>query len=79
MKYFFHNGIHSLDGETVSSIAIKQRIRKIVEHEDSQKPLSDSRIMTMLKEEGLILARRTITKYREELRISTSSQRKVLY
>ncbi len=79
MKYFFHSGIHSSYGETVSSVTIKQRIRKIIEQEDTRKPLSDSRIVRLLQEDGLVLARRTIAKYREELRIPTSSQRKVLY
>ena len=79
LKYFFHSGIHSSYGENVSSVTIKQRIRKIVDNEDSRKPLSDSRIVRLLQDEGLILARRTIAKYREELRIPTSSQRKVLY
>ena len=79
MKYFFHSGIHSSYGESVSSVAIKQRIRKIVDAENQRKPLSDSRIVNMLQEEGLVLARRTIAKYREELKIQTSSQRKVLY
>ena len=63
----------------MSSVTIKQRIRKIIENEDSTHPLSDSRIVVMLKVDGLNLARRTIAKYREELRIQTSSQRKVLY
>jgi RNA polymerase sigma-54 factor len=79
MKYFFHSGIHSAYGESVSSVTIKQRIKKIVDSEDSQKPLSDSRIVGILQTEGLVLARRTIAKYREELRIPTSSQRKMLY
>ena len=79
MKYFFHSGIHSSYGESVSSVTIKQRIKKIVDAEDSRKPLSDSRIANLLQDEGLILARRTIAKYREELKIPTSSQRKVLY
>ena len=79
MKYFFHSGIHSSYGESVSSVTIKQRIRKIIDAENQRKPLSDSRIVNMLQEEGLILARRTIAKYREELKIPTSSQRKVLY
>ena len=79
MKYFFHTGIHSVYGENVSSITIKQRIRNIIQKEDSRKPLSDSRIVRCLNEEGLVLARRTIAKYREELRIPTSSQRKVRY
>jgi RNA polymerase sigma-54 factor len=79
MKYFFHSGIHSSYGESVSSVTIKQRIRKIIDAEDARKPLSDSRIVAMLQDEGLILARRTIAKYREDLKIPTSSKRKVLY
>ena len=79
MKYFFHSGISSAYGESVSSVTIKQRIRKIVEEENPQKPLSDSRIVRLLQDEGLVLARRTIAKYREELKIPTSSQRKVLF
>ncbi len=79
MKYFFHSGISSSYGESVSSVTIKQRIRKIIEAEDPRKPLSDSKIVSMLHKEGLVLARRTIAKYREELKIPTSNQRKVLY
>ena len=79
MKYFFHSGINSSYGESVSSVTIKQRIRKIIEAEDQRRPFSDSKIMNILQKEGLVLARRTIAKYREELRIPTSNQRKVLY
>lgn len=79
MKYFFHSGISSSFGENVSSVTIKQRIKKIIEAEDARKPLSDSKIMNILQREGLGLARRTIAKYREELKIPTSNQRKVLY
>ena len=79
MKYFFHSGISSSYGESVSSVTIKQRIRKIIEAEDQRRPLSDSKIMSILTKEGLVLARRTIAKYREELKIPTSNQRKVLY
>jgi len=79
MKFFFHSGISSSYGESVSSVTIKQRIRKIIEAEDPRKPLSDSKIVNILQREGLMLARRTIAKYREELKIPTSNQRKVLY
>ena len=79
MKFFFHSGISSSFGEHVSSVTIKQRIKKIVEGEDQRRPLSDSKIMNILQKEGLALARRTIAKYREELKIPTSNQRKVLY
>src|SRR5918994_4309019 len=79
MKFFFHSGISSSYGDSVSSVTIKQRIRKIIENEDPRKPLSDSKIVSILQREGLVLARRTIAKYREELKIPTSNQRKVLY
>ncbi len=79
MKYFFHSGISSSFGESVSSVTIKQRIKKIIEAEDARKPLSDSKIVSILQKEGLMLARRTIAKYREELKIPTSNQRNVLY
>ena len=79
LKYFFHSGISSSYGENVSSVTIKQRIKKIIESEDAKKPLSDSKIVSILQREGLVLARRTIAKYREELKIPTSNQRKILY
>ena len=79
MKYFFHSGISSAYGETVSSVKVKERIRKIIAQEDARKPLSDSRIVRLLQDEGLVLARRTIAKYREELKIPTSSRRREHY
>ena len=79
MKYFFHSGISSLAGINVSSVTVKQRIRKLIEDENSKTPLSDSMILVLLKNEGLTLARRTIAKYREELKIPTASQRRVVY
>ena len=79
MRYFFHSGIASVGGEHVSSVTIKQRIKKIVEDENPKRPLSDSKIVKILEEEGLVLARRTIAKYREELRIPPSNQRKNPY
>ena len=51
----------------------------MIENEDPRKPLSDSKILSILQREGLVLARRTIAKYREELKMPTSSQRKVFY
>ena len=79
MKYFFHSGIASTYGEAVSSVSIKQRIRKIVEEENPKRPFSDSKIVTILKRDGFRLARRTIAKYRDELRIPPSNQRRNLY
>jgi RNA polymerase sigma-54 factor len=79
LRFFFHSGITSSMGEAVSSVTIKQRIRKMIEEEDSQRPLSDSRIADVLGTEGLPLARRTVAKYREELRIPPSNLRKTVH
>ena len=77
MRFFFHSGISSnRGGESVSSLTVKEKIRKIIESEDSAKPLSDSAIVKTLKAEGLQIARRTVAKYREELKIPSSSQRR---
>ena len=76
MKYFFHSGIDSADGNDVSSLSIKNKIAKLIADEDARRPHSDARIMQRLRAEGIQIARRTVAKYREELRIPSSSQRK---
>jgi len=79
MKYFFHSGVDSARGENVSSMVVKERIRKVVEAEDPTRPLSDSKIMRMLQKEGIRLARRTVAKYREEMMIPSSDKRKKVF
>ncbi len=80
MRFFFHSGIASTQGgENVSSLTVKDRIRKIVGAEDSRRPLSDAAIVAVLRSEGLQIARRTVAKYREELRIPASSSRKASF
>ena len=79
MKYFFHSSIQSDRGQDVSSLSVKQKIRKFVESEDPRRPLSDSKIVEMLKREDLVIARRTVAKYREELKIAPSNMRRQLY
>jgi RNA polymerase sigma-54 factor len=76
MRFFFHSGITSSMGEAISSVTIKDKIRKMIDAEDAARPLSDSRIAEILGREGLPLARRTVAKYREELRIPPSNLRK---
>jgi RNA polymerase sigma-54 factor len=76
LKYFFHSGLESSSGDDISSIAIKQKIKQIIDEEDCQRPLSDKAIEKMLKAAGVAIARRTIAKYREELNIPSSIQRK---
>ena len=79
MRFFFHSGITSTMGEAISSVTIKDRIRKMIDEEDASRPLSDSRIADVLGAEGLPLARRTVAKYREELRIAPSNLRKTVH
>jgi RNA polymerase sigma-54 factor len=79
MKFFFHSGVDSARGENVSSLVVKERIRKLIEAEDPGRPLSDSKIMKILQREGVRLARRTVAKYREELRIPSSDKRKKVF
>ncbi|HET6899745.1 MAG TPA: RNA polymerase factor sigma-54 [Vicinamibacteria bacterium] len=76
LRFFFHSGITSNMGEAISSVTIKDKIRKMIEAEDPFRPLSDSRIAELLGTDGLPLARRTVAKYREELRIPPSNLRK---
>jgi len=79
MRFFFHSGITSNLGEAISSVTIKDKIRRMIEAENTGHPLSDSRIAELLSQEGLPLARRTVAKYREELRIPPSNLRKVAH
>jgi RNA polymerase sigma-54 factor len=76
LKFFFHSGLESSSGHDVSSIAVKERIKKLIVEEDNSRPLSDKTIENILQKEGIAIARRTIAKYREELNIPSSIQRK---
>jgi len=79
MQFFFSQGIATSDGQSsVSSHAVKEKIRKVIEEEDPKKTLSDDKIVRILKDTGLSIARRTVTKYREALNVPSSVQRKRL-
>jgi RNA polymerase sigma-54 factor len=78
LKYFFSEGLTTDSGEEVSNKRVKERIREIVEGEDKRKPLSDDKIAAILKEEGVQVARRTVAKYREQLRLPVARLRKRL-
>jgi RNA polymerase sigma-54 factor len=77
LKFFFHSGIASGDGEMVSSISVKKMIQDLLANEDPSKPLSDQEVAQILKGRGLVIARRTVAKYREELAILPSHQRRL--
>jgi RNA polymerase sigma-54 factor len=76
LKYFFHSGIESYGGETMSSLTVKDRIKRLVAAEDPAKPLTDQHIVEILAGETVKIARRTVTKYRRELRLPPASRRK---
>ena len=77
MRFFFHSGLTNMSGEDISSLTVKESIRHIVDGEDSRHPLSDSAIAKILmQQEQIPIARRTVAKYREELRIPASTLRR---
>jgi RNA polymerase sigma-54 factor len=77
LKYFFTTALTRYDGgETVSSEAVRDRIRTLIENEKPDTILSDDRITEVLRDEGIDIARRTIAKYREAMRIASSAQRR---
>jgi len=77
LKFFFHSGIASGTGEMVSSVSVKKMIQDLLANEDPSKPLSDQEVAQILKGRGLVIARRTVAKYREELGILPSHQRRL--
>jgi len=76
LKYFFHKALHGDFGEDVSSLRIKERLRKLVESEDKNHPLSDMELEEILARENFKIARRTVAKYRKQLKIQPSHIRK---
>ncbi|WP_144211304.1 RNA polymerase factor sigma-54 [Shewanella donghaensis] len=78
LKYFFSSHVSTDDGGECSSTAIRAFIKKLVAAENQKKPLSDSKMATLLAEQGINVARRTIAKYREAMLIPPSNQRKSL-
>ncbi|MET0208095.1 MAG: RNA polymerase factor sigma-54 [Burkholderiaceae bacterium] len=78
LKYFFGSGLSTEAGGEASSTAVRALIKQFVSAEDLKKPLSDSQISDMLKEQGIECARRTVAKYREALRIAPTNLRKTL-
>jgi len=77
MKYFFTSGIQTASGEGMSNTSVKDMIAEIFRSEESSKPLSDQEVVMMLSEKGIVIARRTVAKYRSELNILPSNLRKV--
>ena len=77
MKYFFTAGIQTASGDGMSNTSVKDMIAEIFKQEDPGKPLSDQAVVRMLQDKGIVIARRTVAKYRTELNILPSNLRKV--
>lgn len=79
MKFFFHSGIECDRGGEISSLTVKRKLRHLIGDEDGHKPLSDSALTRQLQREGINIARRTVAKYRDELGIPSSNDRKQIF
>jgi RNA polymerase sigma-54 factor len=79
MKFFFHSGIDREYGDNISSLTVKRKIEQLIQSEDPKRPLSDSELMRILNREGIQIARRTVAKYRDELSIPSSTDRKQIF
>ncbi len=78
LRRFFSEGMMNEDGEEVSTRILKLRIKKLVEEEDSKNPLTDEQIAKVLSKEGVKLSRRTVAKYRDQMNIAGSRERKTV-
>ena len=79
LKFFFHSGLDSFGGDAMSSVSVKDIIKKAVAAEDAHSPLTDQQLVRLLGGKGIKIARRTVAKYRQELRIQPASRRKRLF
>ncbi|MGI8543537.1 MAG: RNA polymerase factor sigma-54, partial [Aridibacter sp.] len=78
LRRFFSEGMMNEDGENVSTRILKLQIKKMVEEEDSKKPLTDDKIAKLLGKGGVKISRRTIAKYRDQMNIPGSRERKII-
>ncbi len=76
LKYFFNSSIKKGQGDTIASASVQEKIRQIIAGENPKKPYSDDKISKLLKEENIHIARRTVAKYREMLKVLPSNKRK---
>ncbi len=76
LKYFFNSSIAKVDGDAIASESVRNHIEKLIREESPKSPLSDQQIVEVLKKQNIDIARRTVAKYREMLRIPSSSKRK---
>jgi RNA polymerase sigma-54 factor len=76
LKFFFASGVEDFHGTAVSSESVKCHIRELIDAENVHRPLSDQKLMELLEKRGIVVSRRTVAKYREEMAIPSSNKRK---
>ncbi len=77
LRYFFSEAVQGIAGSATPLLILKRRVKKMIEEEDTQHPLTDEQITARLKEEGIDVTRRTVAKYREDMKIPSTHQRRV--
>jgi RNA polymerase sigma-54 factor len=77
LRYFFSEGVQGPEGGSTSLLVLKQRVKKLIEDEDPARPYTDEQITRILQSQGIQVTRRTVAKYREDMRIPSTHQRRV--
>ena len=77
LRYFFSESVNGPQGSEMSLLSLKRRVKKMIEDEDATQPLTDEQITKKLSDEGIHVTRRTVAKYREDLRIPSTHRRRV--
>ena len=77
LRYFFSESVNGPEGGNTSLLILKRRVKKLIEEEDSSRPLTDEQLTRILQSQGIQVTRRTVAKYREDMRIPSTHQRRV--
>ena len=77
LRHFFSEGVQGPSGDSTPRLIVKRRVKKMIEEEDSAHPLTDEQITARLQTEGIEVTRRTVAKYREDMKIPSTHQRRV--
>jgi RNA polymerase sigma-54 factor len=77
LRYFFTEGVNGPEGGSLPLVLLKHRVKKLIEEEDPRNPLTDDRIAAELQRQGIRVTRRTVAKYREDMQIPSTHQRRV--
>ena len=77
LRFFFSEAVSGTNGRTTSLTLVKLKVKRLIDAEDPHKPLTDEKLASLLKEDGISVTRRSITKYREDLKIPSTHQRRL--